>query len=82
MGDMIDCVQKKCQLEPETDDDDEDKNENVVEEKKNEEEEEHKDLDNKNIENNPQSVNEHYYMNSVKDLPIFGDGMSIKTFDE
>ena len=49
---------------------------------KNEEEEEHKDLDNKNIENNPQSVNEHYYMNSVKDLPIFGDGMSIKTFDE
>ena len=82
MGDIVDCVQKNCQLEPQTgieDLEDEDKSEPVVNNKK---EEENRGIDNSYNDNIPQSVNDHYYMNSVKDFPMFGEQLSNKEYDE
>ena len=70
MGEIIDCVQKKCQLEPDTDIediDDEDKIEPVTNALL---KEDAKELDNHEQNKNPKEVNAHYIQNAVQDLPV------------
>ena len=77
MGEIIDCVQKKCQLEPDTDIediDDEDKIEPVTNTKQLNSQallkEDAKELDNHEQNKNPKKVNDHYIQNAVQDLPV------------
>ena len=70
MGEIIDCVQKKCQLEPDTDIediDDEDKIEPVTNALL---KEDAKELDNHEQNKNSKKVNDHYIQNAVQDLPV------------
>lgn len=87
MGDIIDCVQKKCQLEPDTDIDDNDDNDKIepvtdVKDFNGEAliKEDSKELDNQETNKIPQSVNDHYIANSVQDLLVLGE--QIKEYDE
>ena len=81
MGEIIDCVQKKCQLEPDTDIediDDEDKIEPVTNALL---KEDAKELDNHEQNKNPKEVNAHYIQNSVQDLPVLGEQLSMRDYE-
>lgn len=81
MGEIIDCVQKKCQLEPDTDIediDDEDKIEPVTNALL---KEDAKELDNHEQNKNPKEVNDHYIQNSVQDLPVLGEQLSMRDYE-
>ena len=81
MGEIIDCVQKKCQLEPDTDIediDDEDKIEPVTNALL---KEDAKELDNHEQKKNPKEVNAHYIQNSVQDLPVLGEQLSMRDYE-
>ncbi len=81
MGEIIDCVQKKCQLEPDTDIediDDEDKIEPVTNALL---KEDAKELDNHEQNKNPKKVNDHYIQNSVQDLPVLGEQLSMRDYE-
>ena len=70
MGEIIDCVQKKCQLEPDTDIEDID-DEDTIEPVTNALlKEDAKELDNHEQNKNPKKVNDHYIQNAVQDLPV------------
>lgn len=88
MGEIIDCVQKKCQLEPDTDIediDDEDKIEPVTNIKQLNSQallkEDVKELDNHEQNKNPKEVNDHYIQNSVQDLPVLGEQLSMRDYE-
>ena len=81
MGEIIDCVQKKCQLEPDTDIediDDEDKIDPVTNALL---KEDAKELDNHEQNKNPKKVNDHYIQNSVQDLPVLGEQLSMRDYE-
>ena len=81
MGEIIDCVQKKCQLEPDTDIediDDEDKIEPVTNALL---KEDAKELDNHEQNKNPKKVNDHYIQNAVQDLPVLGEQLSMRDYE-
>ena len=81
MGEIIDCVQKKCQLEPDTDIediDDEDKIEPVTNALL---KEDAKELDNHEQNNNPKEVNDHYIQNSVQESPCLGKQLSMRDYE-
>lgn len=85
MGDIIDCVQKKCQLEPDTDIediDDEDKIEPVTDIKELNThalfKEDGKELD---IQEQNKNLNVHYIENSVQDLNILGEQFSMRDYE-
>ena len=81
MGEIIDCVQKKCQLEPDTDIediDDEDKIEPVTNALL---KEDAKELDNHEQNESPKKVNDHYIQNSVQDLPVLGEQLSMRDYE-
>ena len=81
MSEIIDCVQKKCQLEPDTDIediDDEDKIEPVTNALL---KEDAKELDNHEQNKNPKKVNDHYIQNSVQDLPVLGEQLSMRDYE-
>ena len=81
MGEIIDFVQKKCQLEPDTDIediDDEDKIEPVTNALL---KEDAKELDNHEQNKNPKKVNDHYIQNSVQDLPVLGEQLSMRDYE-
>lgn len=73
MGEIIDCVQKKCQLEPDTDIEDIDDEALLKEDAK--------ELDNHEQNNNPKEVNDHYIQNSVQDLPVLGEQLSMRDYE-
>ena len=88
MGEIIDCVQKKCQLEPDTDIediDDEDKIEPVTNIKQLNSQallkEDVKELDNHEQNNNPKEVNDHYIQNSVQESPCLGKQLSMRDYE-
>ena len=81
MGEIIDCVQKKCQLEPDTDIediDDEDKIEPVTNALL---KEDAKELDNHEQNKNPKEVNDHYIQNSVQESPCLGKQLSMRDYE-
>ena len=81
MGEIIDCVQKKCQLEPDTDIediDDEDKIEPVTNALL---KEDAKELDNHEQNKNPKKVNDHYIQNSVQESPCLGKQLSMRDYE-
>ena len=81
MSEIIDCVQKKCQLEPDTDIediDDEDKIEPVTNALL---KEDAKELDNHEQNKNPKKVKDHYIQNSVQDLPVLGEQLSMRDYE-
>ena len=73
MGEIIDCVQKKCQLEPDTDIEDIDDEALLKEDAK--------ELDNHEQNNNPKEVNDHYIQNSVQESPCLGKQLSMRDYE-
>ena len=81
MGEIIDCVQKKCQLEPDTDIEDIDDEYKIEPVTNALLKEDAKELDNHEQNKNPKKVNDHYIQNSVQDLPVLGEQLSMRDYE-